>query len=1347
MIILIIIFLLASLSIRATEIKCKTASPIKIYAFDSDESGKLYIDSSGMLWIGTMSGLMSYDGAEYRTFKSDAYSPNILPNNVIVSITEDHESNLWIGTRDGLVRMSRKYGTFKTYHLPKPNQRIIYTLFTAKDGTVWIGTDGGLSVYNKKTDSFYTYELGYNYSVKSIVEDKQGNIFFGTWCNGVKRLRKDRKNIDSYPSLNPSNSAYTLLIDSKQRLWVGTWGYGIALIDNPNNTNNVRVHNYIINKNNANIIYKMIEDPVSNTIWACSRNGIGIMRQDRMEDGFVNYPQYKFCREITTDGYGHIFAGTLNDGILRFNTNAKTYDVMRIDLNKAENTINVINSLHTDDGINFWLGLRPCGIAKYNAATGSIVYNSDIAELRNCPNINDIFKAKVPAICKNRDGSIWFASSSGGVLMLKGKEASVFNTCNSPFITDNYVNYVFCDREGNVWIGQREGVGVKLAENRQQKRNFNGFMLKMTDNGRDFSNCDARGIMQDHKGNMWIATENEGIIRVSGDIRHVNSLKYKQYKGKLDNLAIDDITYCMEDSRHRIWAISNCGSLFLYNVEEDRFVAVNDSYHIMANSLFAISEGSLGDIWLLTDKSLIQLVFEDKSNGAVPKIRTYSNEDSQGRRISSMSEIFQYQDKFFIGSKEGILSLQPKNMRTIRRHNPKLSITDFTFDDKPFFHLDSLTRRKISTETPAFTRKITVPASVSKFSIEFVLLDYFHQAQNRYSYQLEGYDKTWHFTVNQRQATYENLPSGTYYFRLRAYDDFGNIQELPYSITIRVLPPWYLTWWAWMLYILAAIAAIWAGIRWYKNLLKTRNRLQMAVVFTNITHELLTPLAVITAIVDNMRRREAKFNDDYTLIDNNINKITRLLRQILEVRKAQAGQLKLKVSRGNMLTFIDNAVKDIRPMAEAKQVTLKLETIGSKALEDAWFDNDKLDEVIYNLISNSIKYNNEGGYVNVKVEEENSKVKISVEDNGIGMSHQQMKKLYERFYDGDYRRMKAGGTGIGLSLTRDLVQLHHGTINCKSHKGEGTTFTIILPIKKDAFMQEEIDTTDMGRKQPALDVITDNVSGISLTPNDKDNNVYKILIVEDNEELLALMKRLLDKKYSVMTAKNGKQALNIIHREELDIVISDVMMPVIDGIELTKAIKNDPNYAQLPVIMLTAKNQDEDRKNALVAGADDYITKPFSMIDLDIRVSNIIANRHRIRKKFAEQTDFKVEEQHYSNPDQAFVEKAVECVKKHISDGDYDRESFAFDLCISSSTLYNKLRAITGQNVTAFITSIRLKEACRILRENPSISVVELSAKVGFNTPKYFSKCFKKEFGMTVKDFILLEHRDTEIQR
>ena len=271
-----------------------------------------------------------------------------------------------------------------------------------------------------------------------------------------------------------------------------------------------------------------------------------------------------------------------------------------------------------------------------------------------------------------------------------------------------------------------------------------------------------------------------------------------------------------------------------------------------------------------------------------------------------MSEIFQYQDKFFIGSKEGILSLQPKNMRTIRRHNPKLSITDFTFDDKPFFHLDSLTRRKISTETPAFTRKITVPASVSKFSIEFVLLDYFHQAQNRYSYQLEGYDKTWHFTVNQRQATYENLPSGTYYFRLRAYDDFGNIQELPYSITIRVLPPWYLTWWAWMLYILAAIAAIWAGIRWYKNLLKTRNRLQMAVVFTNITHELLTPLAVITAIVDNMRRREAKFNDDYTLIDNNINKITRLLRQILEVRKAQAGQLTLKVSRGNMLTFIYN---------------------------------------------------------------------------------------------------------------------------------------------------------------------------------------------------------------------------------------------------------------------------------------------------------------------------------------------------------------------------------------------------------------------------------------------------------
>ena len=1343
-VIILFTIILASLTTKAADIEFRSAAPIKIYAFDSDESGKLFVDRDGMLWIGSATGLMSYDGYDYRTFKSDAYSPSILPNNVIVSLTEDNDANLWIGTRDGLVKMSKKYGTFKTYRLPKPNQRIIYTLFTAHDGTVWIGTDGGLSVYNKKSDSFYTYDLGFDYSVKSITEDKQGNIYFGTWCNGVMRLQTDRKTIDHYPSINPSNSAYALLIDSKQRLWVGTWGYGIACIEDLSNINNVRVQYYNNKGNEFNIIYKLIEDPVSKTVWACSRNGISIIDQDRMQEGFTNYSQYKFCRDITTDGHGHIFAGTVNDGILRFNTNSKPIPILRINTKNADTPVSVITDLHTDDGVNFWIALKPCGIAKYNAATGVTTYNTDIPELRNCMNINEVCKSQVPAISQNNDGSLWFASSSGGVLSIKDGNATVFNTANSPFISDNYVNYVFCDREGNVWVGQREGVGVKISVNGKQDTKANGFMLTMIENGRNFSNCDARGITQDRKGNIWIATENEGIIRVSGNVKQLNSLKYKQYKGILGNIAIDDISYCMEDSHDRLWAISNSGSLFLYKEEEDRFVAVNGLYHIMANSLFAISEDILGAIWLLTDKSLIQLVFDEKSPEALPKIRTFSNEDAQGKRIASISEIFRFKNKFFIGCKEGILTVEPEKLRAMKGHTNRLAITDLTFDDKPYNYLDSLTRSQLSREMPAFTRNITIPASISRFSIEFAMLDYFHQDQNRYSYRLEGYDNKWHFTVNQRRATYENLPSGTYKFRLRAYNDYGDMLELPYSITIKVLPPWYLTWWAWMLYILIGIAAIYASIRWYKELLKTRNRLQMAVVFTNITHELLTPLAVITAVVDNMRHREAKFNNEYTLIDNNITKITRLLRQILEVRKAQAGQLKLKVSRGNMPTFIENIVKDIRPMAEAKKVTLTLETRETKALGEAWYDSDKLDKIMYNVISNAIKYNNEGGKVTVRVTDENQKVKISVEDNGIGISHRQMKKLYERFYDGDYRRMKAGGTGIGLSLTRDLVQLHHGSIDCKSRKDEGTTFTIILPIRKDAFLQEEIDTTDMGRRQPAEDIITDTVSGISLTPNSDDNNIYKILIVEDNEELLALMKRLLDKKYHVLTAKNGKQALNIIHREELDIVISDVMMPVMDGIELTKAIKNDPNYAQLPIIMLTAKNRDEDRNNALVIGADAYITKPFSMTDLDIRMSNIITNRNRIRKKFSEQTDYKVEEQHYSNPDQAFVEKAVECVKKHLSDGDYDRESFAFDLCISSSTLYNKLRAITGQNVTSFITSIRLKEACRILRENPSISIVELSAKVGFNTPKYFSKCFKKEFGMTVKEFILLEHRDTE---
>ena len=706
----------------------------------------------------------------------------------------------------------------------------------------------------------------------------------------------------------------------------------------------------------------------------------------------------------------------------------------------------------------------------------------------------------------------------------------------------------------------------------------------------------------------------------------------------------------------------------------------------------------------------------------------------------SPNSSYKYNGELFFGGRTGFFSFTPSkwNRNKQKNINKNISITDILINDIPYIQLDSAKRREISDENPAYTRTITIPSDIKKFGIEFALLTYSNAKQNKYAYKLEGYDKEWTYTnYRGRRATYQNLPWGNYYLHIKAADSFGKWHEMDYAIKIMVLPPWWAKWWAYIIYVFIVGLGVIFGIRWYKNYLKTKNRLQMTVVFTNITHELLTPLTVITAAVDELRNKAPQFDDSYTLMQNNVSRLTRLLRQILEIRKSQAGQLKLLVSKNNIAAFIRDICESIRPMSSIHHNNLIVNIPQNEIF--AWFDTDKIDKILFNILSNAFKYNRDGGNVTVALETKNGKAILKVSDEGIGISPDKLKHLYTRFLDGDYRKMKTLGTGIGLSLTHDLVKLHHGDINCESKSGIGTTFIISIPIRKEDYNDKEIykeketiEKTQITYNHESEVTLKDTLHTRELQPGDG----YKILLVEDNEQLLNIMKRLLGRRYHVATAKNGVQALNIINKEELDIVVTDVMMPVMDGIELTKKIKASKDFAQLPVIMLTAKTSDTDENTGYETGADDYITKPFKLENLQLRIDSIIANRMRIREKFRQQTEIdQIDDMHYSNPDKTFIEKAMQCVRQNMTDTEYNRATFASDMMMSSSSLYNKLRALTGQGIIEFINSIRLKEACSIIKRQPDIQINDIAMKVGFNTPKYFSKCFKKEFGMSPKDY------------
>ena len=563
--------------------------------------------------------------------------------------------------------------------------------------------------------------------------------------------------------------------------------------------------------------------------------------------------------------------------------------------------------------------------------------------------------------------------------------------------------------------------------------------------------------------------------------------------------------------------------------------------------------------------------------------------------------------------------------------------------------------------------------------------------------------------------------------------------------------------------VIALVIAILIVMRLNQRNSKLRQKAQMNMMFTSITHELLTPLTILSASIEHLREVEPKHKLQYALMEINIQRSVRLLQQVLETTKAQDGRLKLLVSHGDVMGYIRNTAHSIIPLMAKKHLKFSVKCQPESMM--GWIDTDKLDKIIFNLLSNSAKYTTgENGLVelNVRTNDRYDRIFIEIRDNGCGIPESRKKHLFELFYDGEYRRFNTMGTGLGLSLTRELVYLNNGTISYESEEGKGTTFYITLPINKESFDLTQIDeknkvdinkpmsaVLDLGEEESLLEndfVLTDKISKNIVTDTMKpkeiadssDEDAYTILVVEDNVELLMLMKQLLSRKYKVETARHGREAVELIEKTELDLIISDVMMPVMDGYELVKYVKNSVGYRHLPIIMLTAKTQETDKMYALTVGADEYMTKPFKMKELLLRIDNMIANRQRITREFKQQSieEVKVKNVTMPSPDNEFLEKAMTCVHNHLDDSDYDRDSFASDMGMSASSLYNKLRAVTGMNATSFIRDIRMKEACRLAKSTPGIRVSDLAYSVGYKDPKYFSTIFKKEFGMQPSEYI-----------
>ena len=1329
------------------------------HSLPTNEVQKVYQDRDGFIWFATRNGLCQYNGYETTLYKSNLYSPDLLTTNSITCLVDDNNNNLWIGTSEGLNVMDKRTGEIKKYKAPSISNNVVSALCVTRDNTLWVGTDNGLCRYVPEKDTFVVCgdEFGDGrlryVTIKSLLEDSDGDLWIGTWAQGLFRYSPSTDKVVVYPKINEQYSSHVIYEDSNKDIWVGSWGYGLFKLRNPKDMENVSYQSFLHENGDDsslsdNIVYDIAEDINTHTLWVGTRSGLSILRLDE-SSSFINYKSGKSdyripsdeVNSIMRDSQKNMWIGAIGGGVLMADTRQPAFALHTLNFGDEDIPVTSVRTLFADSDQNLWIGVGTYGFARREYVTGELKMYSHIPEFSGVKDLPSLFAV----VQRKKSGDIWFGMYNGGIYVYrKGEKVKHLTTKNSAFLTSDCVSALYEDYEGNCWVGTRGGIGVRLSDGtdyRFETMNFNDSLSA----GWIY----VRDIVQDMDNSVWLATSNFGVIHITGDVRQPSTLKYENYSFHNRKL-ITNTVLCMHIDRFgRLWAGTEGGGLYLYNRSTGQFEEKTRTYSIPGDVIVSIEEDKSGNLWLGTVSGLVKLYVAAVGNDFSTRIYTSADGLQDNFIVNSSCS---RDGELFFGGHKGYNSFFPDKME-IPSQETNFLITDIKIFNHSFKNLPVELQQKISPVMPTYTSKIELPYKYNNFSIEFAALTYKNPELNRYAYRLQNFDRDWQYTdADRRFAYYNNLPSGTYTFQLKSTNENGEWSGYVREFTVVVLPPFWATWWAYLLYMVLVLVI---GVLIYRTI-KKRILLQNALrlremekakaeelnhaklqFFTNITHELLTPLTIISATVDELKTQAPSHNDLYTVMNSNIQRLIRLLQQILEFRKAETGNLKLRVSPGDLAAFVRTGTESFKPLVKKRKIHFSLLCDPESIV--GYFDIDKLDKIMYNLLSNAAKYNKEDGFIQVTLsydEEDREFVLLRVKDNGKGISREKQATLFKRFYEGDYRKFNTIGTGIGLSLTKDLVTLHGGTISVESEVDHGTEFIVRIPIERSYYDEEQIDDEVISLRQTAIDY-EDTPEDVIAEVQELATKANSILLVEDNEELLNLMTKLLGREYNVFTAENGKEGIIVLENEDVDLIVSDIMMPEMDGIEFCKYVKGHLEISHIPVILLTAKNKEEDRAEAYEIGADAFISKPFNLTVLHARIRNLLKYKARMAHDFKNQIVFEVKDLNYTSLDEDFIQRAINCVNNHLEDPNFDQAQFADEMLTSKSTLYKKLKSLAGLNTSSFIRNVRLKAACRIMEEKGiNIRVSELAYAVGFNDPKYFSSCFKKEFGMLPSEYI-----------
>lgn len=1283
----------------------------------------MYQDERGFIWIGTRNGANLYNGHEFKIYKSQKNNPNSLIYNNIRQITGNGNGEIYFMTPKGVSAFNIRLNKFTTLI-----QKEIRAMFFHKQ--LYTAYNNCIYKYDGKQFNVY-YELPQKQTQITSLHISEDRILIGTENQGLFSLDNDYR----LSHLIPKGNISTIFQDSSGQYWIGSWEHGLFTM------NGTTIHNFRHQENDpasisSNFIRCCTEDKQGN-IWIGTFDGLN--RYHPSTRTFTYYLKHdrglshSSIWSLLCDHQGTVWAGTYFGGVNYFNTESQIYhQYQALDMVNEGLSSPIVGCIIEDSQNNLWIGTEGGGLNKYNLASRQFEW------YKHDNNANSLSHNNIKSLYYDtRREVIWIGTHMGGLnkMDLKTKRFTQYkykegdkNSLPSNIIRD-IVPY-----KDQLLIATNTGVCMFNPETEKVERLFQNEPDRVTYAG---------GLFVDHRNTLWIYGGGEGIFTYQPDTRKMTN--YKHNHALEYSISSNSINRIYEDSRHRLWICSNDNGIDLYRYETDDFINFDEENNELAsNCVYDVCELSPDKLLFTTDIGFSIMDYPAR------KFSNYNQEN--GVPLSAPNERSLYktrQGEIFIGGTDGMVSFKEKD----------IDYAPGNYTISPFRLLvngqevNAGDQSHILKEDIGYISRLTLKANQSMFSIEYAISNYIPANKDHLEYFLDGFSNTWTSTRGQHTITYTNLNPGKYTLNVRIKNNHSHIPA--HQLEIVILPPFYKTGWAYLLYALIIGVILYFLIRTYNNRIKLQESLKYEQkrtedieqlnqaklrFFTNISHEFRTPLTLIIGQMEMLLQVRSFAPTVYSKIlgvYKSSLQLRELITELLDFRKQEQGYMTIKVSEHNIVDFIYENFLLFQEYAIQRKITFKFQKTND--VINVWYDAKQLQKVMNNLLSNAFKYTKEEGEISVSVRKGNREVIIEVTDNGTGISPQDIDKIFNRFYQTEQLDSTSNaGTGIGLSLTKGIVELHHGSIEVYSEQGEGTTFCVHLKSGNEHFSPEQIGKQQEDAQQTVEEnihssealqqlLLEQEVMGNESVAQDRST---KILIVEDNDSLREMLVKIFEVFYTVDTATNGRDGWEKIQTDQPSLILSDVVMPEMSGTELCKLVKNNIDTCHIPVVLLTARTAIEHNLEGLRLGADDYITKPFNINILLSRCSNLVNNRIMLQEKFSKHPQA-VPQILATNPlDKELVDQAMQVIEKHMDDVEFNVDVLARETGIARTKLFTKLKAITGQTPYDFILTVRLKRAAIMLKENPEFNISEISDRLGFSSPRQFSKCFKEKYHM-----------------